>query len=517
MRVAGYVRVSRDEDNESCSSITAQKSLIEEYAQKNGWQVSQYYEDDNWSGYNFDRPGFKQLVKQIEERNIDVLIAKDLSRIGRHNALTLLFVEKLRELNIRLILPYEAGGYDTEKQDNDMLGIYTWFNEMYVKDISRKIRSSIRIKQSEGKMIIKEQFGYRKGETDKHTLLIEPAEASVVRLIFRLYLQGCGYRRIAMHLNCEGYPTPSQFIKKKIENEGQCYKGAVSDEWSSTQIQRIIKNDVYIGILRLAKTKKSTIKGKSVMTNPDEQYVFRNNHEPIIDENTFYAAQALARKRRSINYRGRRTDTNLFSGLVFCEDCGSYMIAYTKDGKKSYICGRYHKYGADYCSRHAVKEKELIDIVSEYLCLIKNSNALDYNKIHMEKNIKKQYNSLLLEGFNREREKEKEQLKCLLLQKSKDNRLGLDEKSSILLEQSYGRIIEEKLKHIVFLDKQIESLNIDGSTVYTDKETAINRIFTKGMLNKQQYEALIEKITVCSSGRVNLYLTADIDRIIELY
>jgi DNA invertase Pin-like site-specific DNA recombinase len=126
MRVGGYVRLSRDEDKESYSSILTQKSIIEEFAKQNQWTVGRYYEDDNCSGYSFDRPGFNALLRDLENNRIDVVIAKDLSRIGRHNAYTLLFIDNIIRLGKRLVLPKEGEGYDTGRDESDLLGIKTW-------------------------------------------------------------------------------------------------------------------------------------------------------------------------------------------------------------------------------------------------------------------------------------------------------------------------------------------------------------------------------------------------------
>ncbi|MDF2523825.1 MAG: site-specific recombinase, invertase Pin-like protein, partial [Clostridiales bacterium] len=195
MRVVGYVRLSRDEDKDSYSSILSQKSIIAEYALQHNWTIAKYYEDDNCSGYSFDRPAFNELMKELERGNIDIVIAKDLSRIGRHNAYTLLFLDKIKLLNKRLILPKEGSGYDTSEDESDLLGITTWYNEMYVKDISRKIKGSIRAKQKEGRMIIKEAFGYKRSQADKHKLEVDPEAAEIVRMIYKHYLSGIGYRK----------------------------------------------------------------------------------------------------------------------------------------------------------------------------------------------------------------------------------------------------------------------------------------------------------------------------------
>jgi DNA invertase Pin-like site-specific DNA recombinase len=236
LNVVGYVRISKDEDKENYGSIINQKKIITDFAKLNNYSLQKIYEDDNVSGYTFDRPELNNMIRDMEENKFDVIIAKDLSRIGRHNALTLLFIEQVRRLDKRLILIDEGnGGYDSSKDNDDIIGIKTWYNELYVKDISRKIKSHLKIKQKEGKLIIRDYFGYRKNTAPAgSTLVIDEDVAHIVRQIFILYIQGNGYRKVAQILNDKKYPTPSQIIKLTYEKEGKVYKGNVSAEWNAT-------------------------------------------------------------------------------------------------------------------------------------------------------------------------------------------------------------------------------------------------------------------------------------------
>ncbi len=518
MIVVGYVRISRDEDRESYTSITAQKRIIEDYAKENDWNITEYYEDDNWSGYSFNRPAFKRLVNDIELGKIEVIIAKDLSRIGRHNANTLLFIEKLKALNVRLVLPNESGGYDIVKDENDMLGISTWFNEMYIKDISRKIRSSIKARQKEGKMLIKECFGYKRSANDKHMLVIDEHPAAIVEKVFDLYLEGNGYKKIAEYLNNADYPTPSQFIKEEYEAVGNYYKGTVCNKWSASQIQRIIKNDIYIGTLRLRKTKKNSIKGKTVKCDEAEQYIFHNNHEPIISQQDFALAKSIADNRSTNKYRGSKKNTNIFSGLLQCEDCGSYMIAYNKGGRnKYYICGNYHKNGSKVCSRHAVKEELLSKIVKEHISLLLRKAGVNFFNKDMEKNIKKQYNSLLADTLEEELVKRKNELKQLLNHKIIDISKEKETDNKRLIIESYEELEFEKKKQINYLVAQIteaKDRNSCKSNGYCSLEEAYEAIADKILCSRKHLGLIIRIITIDKAGHIKIRLKNSIEKII---
>ena len=183
MSVVGYVRLSRDENKKNYSSIENQKMIIENYAKENGMHIDEWFEDDGVSGFSLERPAFSQIVDRIE-KDIDVVIAKDVSRIGRHNAKVLLFIEHIKELGKKLILIDDS--YDsTVESDDDILGIKTWFNERYVKDASKKVKRVIQEKQKMGTLIINAPFGYciRMNNHEKKIEVIEE-EAEIIRRIF---------------------------------------------------------------------------------------------------------------------------------------------------------------------------------------------------------------------------------------------------------------------------------------------------------------------------------------------
>lgn len=177
MNIYGYARLSRDEDNRTKESLEVQQSLIRSYAKENNLNLIKVFVDDNVSGYTFDREGLNKLKELIKEDKVDVLLAKDLSRIGRHNAKTLFFLEFLKEYNVRLVLINED--YDSKEDDDDIIGIKTWYNERYIKDISKKIKAHIKHKQKEEGLVIIPPFGYMKNENGK--VVIDPEAAPIVK------------------------------------------------------------------------------------------------------------------------------------------------------------------------------------------------------------------------------------------------------------------------------------------------------------------------------------------------
>jgi DNA invertase Pin-like site-specific DNA recombinase len=513
MRVVGYVRISRDEDKENYSSILSQKSIIQEYATLHNWIISKYYEDDNCSGYSFDRPAFNMLIKDIESNCIDIVIAKDLSRIGRHNAYTLLFIDKVKMLNKRLILPKEGRGYDTAEDESDLLGITTWYNEMYVKDISRKIKSSIKAKQKEGRMVIKETFGYVRNQVDKHKLEIDPEAAEIVREIFKQYLSGIGYRKIADLLNQEGCPTPSKYNTYKWGGTSKASKIAL--QWNSVHVQRILKNDIYIGTLRLGKTEKKTIKGKSYKQPKESQYIFADNHPAIVNKDVFQEVQLTALRRRNNHSKGAASLDNIFAGMIYCQDCGSYMVSYKKKEKaKSYICGSYHMHGNKSCSRHTIQEEFLKEVMMEFLKALGEAYTEEVSSIHLSTAADfYKDDDLMYKKFMQEQLQSKRYLKMLMVQKmnemKKDNYVQYQE----IIDDSYSELEDNLRGRLLYLEKKVKEL--EGKSMQRNEEVQespsriLSKILGNAQIKKKHMEVLIDKILIDSHGSPTIYMKAD--------
>ncbi len=518
----GYARISRDEDKENYSSIESQQLLIYQYASKNGINVKKIYIDDNKSGYTFERAGMKKVRAELKNPDIHVVIAKDLSRIGRHNALTLLFIDEVKAAGKRLVLPDESsGGFDSSKDDDDIIGIKTWFNERYVKDISRKIRSSMKSRQENGTLIIRPFFGYKVDGKHKK-LVVDEETAFIVREIFKMYLEGYGYRKISAYLNERKYMTPSMVIADKYNASGRTFKNKVADFWSDVHICRILKNDVYIGILRLGKTRKPGIKTKPVKVSPEEQFVFENAHEALVSKEDFEAVQRLAAERDTVKFRGTGSlatkNNNVFSGLLFCGDCGEYMVTYSPKGKKkSYVCSSYHRRGKDYCSRHRVAEDELICHIKNHLTFLKE-NLLEFictldKEVEKRLDLSDDHGNLV--NLQKKRFKVlKEEYKTLLSQKVRDMNNNPEFRETI--EENYKEMELEKLQKIKAAEEQMKNLEYRQERMlsFPSREATaaavFDRIIREEIPGRYNLELTVKRMDIFENN-IEVHLNEDID------
>ncbi len=520
----GYTRISRDEDKENYSSIINQKKLIRDYAGSHGLKLVDIYEDDNVSGYVFSRPGLNRILEEINKKDsdIDVIIAKDFSRIGRHNALTLLFIEQIKTLGKRLILIEEgSGGYDSSRDDDDIIGIKTWYNERYVKDISRKIKSNFRKMQQDGELLIRPYFGYKLDPLDRKQLVVDEETACIVKEIFALFLDGNGYRKIAGALNGKKYVTPSRSICERYTDEGKTFRNRVSDVWTSTHVSRILKNDIYIGTLRLGKTKKLGIKTRSIKTGKDEHYVFENRHEAIISKEDFYAVQEMIEKHKVYNFRGTGAvdrSRNVFSGFLFCGDCGLYMIARNIKGKpKHYVCGNYHRLGSKYCSSHYVREEELAIHFKNHLMFLKTKLLAFIKTLNkdIEKKLLKGSNyDTMLARLNSRLNTLNAEYKELISQKVRDILKNKDFRDTI--EENYKELENEKLGRIRSVTQQIESI-VNSQDAFANFEAktqnaiaVFDSIIKEEKLSRLNMELILDRILI-GKNDIRFVLKSDID------
>lgn len=367
MGAYGYVRISRDEDG-SKESISSQKDVIKDFADEQGIELVDIIEDNDISGYSYNRPGINRIIELIDEGELDVLLAKDLSRIGRHNAKTLLFVEELKDKGVKLLLK-------NGNMDENFLGIQTWFNELYVRDISRKTKDALKTKQKNGE-VHDPHFGYMKDPDNKGKCIIDEEAAETVRLIFNLYLEGYGCQKIAKYLNKHKVETPA--IRKGSRwKENWDYKHL----WHGESVSRILKDDVYIGTVRRGVTKRPKIKSnKLIYVAPEEQYVHEGLIPAIIDKKDFEAANAMFKKRVDNGVKAKNNVIYKYTGLLKCGECGKNLITTTmrrKEGDiKAYICLTYHRYGKKYCSLHRVNHDDLDSIVVKELEALYESGLL---------------------------------------------------------------------------------------------------------------------------------------------
>ena len=516
--VAGYVRLSRDDDKKNYVSIENQKLLINQYAAELGYVIDTWYEDDGVSGYSFNRPGFKKLLEDLEY-HIDIVIAKDLSRIGRHNAKVLLLLDEFKERGKRLLLVDD--NYDTLDDKDDIIGIKTWYNERYVKDTSRKIRKVLRARQEKGTLLLRVPFGYTRDSKDKTKLIIIEEEAKYIRRIFELYLQGSGYRKIALRLTQEGVPTPSRMIYNRYLAQGKVLKHKISAAWTDGMVSEILKNDFYIGNFRTHKRARITINGSDRRVSKADQILFEDNHEPIIDRYTFDLAQEIMEKRIHSNYRGQSKEGNIFGGCLFCKDCGSRLTPVFRKkntDRKYYLCNTYNQKGKRYCEySHLVNEADLAMDVLNYIKLCRNAlakriEAYDIKDFIKQKDTHEDKRKTILEAM----EKHKNKLKLLLSQKISELAANtIDEK---LINEIYSELLAEIMEEIKKCELQLKELdNADTADkdIRRNFQTGLqlmDAVIKKGNINRMDIEILIEKILVDKDGLPEIKLKYGFDR-----
>ena len=524
MTVVGYCRLSRDEDKENYSSIEEQKRIIKDYASSRNWTIEDkdFYIDDNVSGYTFNRPEFTKMIEKVKGGKIDVVIAKDLSRIGRNNGKVLVLIDEFKNMQKNLILVSEMGGtYDVLNDRDDTIGITTWFNERYVKDCSRKTRDHMYSKQKTGRLVMGNYYGYVKDKDDITKLYVDEEIRPVIELIYKLYIEGLGRKKICDILNSKyNYPTPSVYYRRKHLERGRIYKHPVQELWSTYMISNILNNDVYTGTLRTHKKKTISIRGKAIKLPEEEHFVFENHHEAIISKETFEMAQNIRKRKAKLkSTSGTRKRNYAFSGLIRCGDCGFGVSGITmnrKQKQKGYECSQYRTYGKARCKCHEIKESDIIIHLKEFLKFTRQKYQDEINKIKIEvKTNKKQTNK---EKIKFEIETLKAEYKVLLNQKIKDLAGNNNEYQKQMIEKSYKELELEKTNKIEKLQEILNKSELEISKEKMKKlKTAMeyfDEIISAEIPSRYVLENIIDTIWIYSDKTVKFDLKVDAEKLI---
>ena len=363
---AFYCRLSRDDDNEGDSnSIQHQKQILEKYAKDHSITNYKFYVDDGYSGTNFNRPGFQEMLADIEAGYVDCVIVKDMSRFGRNYLEVGMYTEIMfPDKDVRFIAIND--GVDSERDDNDFTPFRNIINEWYAKDTSKKIRAVFRAKGLSGKRLSTQApYGYLKGQNGQ---LIEDTEtAPVVRLIFRLAVEGNGPGKIARILREKQIVTPGTLEFQRTGRTSR-YNPEFPYQWHESTVVNILEQKDYLGNTYNFKTTKKSYKSKKVIRNPEEkQAVFENTHVALIDQETWDLVQKARQSRRRPTKMG---DMGMFSGMVYCADCGNKLhLCRTKSWDRSldnYVCGTYKRRRGE-CSAHYIRSTILETLVLDNL------------------------------------------------------------------------------------------------------------------------------------------------------
>ncbi|MDR3585614.1 MAG: recombinase family protein [Desulfosporosinus sp.] len=387
MGAYGYVRISRDEDG-SKESITSQKDTIKDFAKDQGIGLIDIIEDNDISGYSYNRPGIKSIIELVDNGELDTLVVKDLSRIGRHNAKTLLFMEELEDKGVKIL--FKSGN-----NDENFRGLETWYNELYIRDISKKTKDALRTKQKNGEVHVS-HFGYMKDPTDKNRCIIDEEAAETVRLLFRLYAEGNGLNKIAKYLNEHHVETPA--VRKEIlYGYGWKKEWDFKHLWYGGTVKRILKNDVYTGTVRRGVTKRTKIRtNKMTKVAPEEQFVHEGLIPAIIDKAEFESVNATFIKRVENGVRAKNNTIYKYTGLLKCGECGKNLVtigAKRKEGiVRSYVCTTYQKFGKAYCTGHKLKHDDLDSIIFKELEALYQSGLLKMD--YLDKSLEQRQQSI---------------------------------------------------------------------------------------------------------------------------
>lgn len=509
-----YLRLSREDERLGESgSISNQRDLLLNYIKDNNLNFVCEYVDDGVSGTTFDRDGFRRMIKDCEAKKINMIITKDTSRLGRDHIEFGFYVERyFPEHNIRYVAVND--GIDTFKNNsaNDMLVFKSAFNDMYVKDISNKLRSSLYTKKRNGCFIgAYAPYGYNKDTLDKHKLVVNENEAVIVRRIFRMFINGISINKICDKLTKEGIKTPS--ISKNMNIGLSNYHYGV---WSLRTVSDILKNEIYIGNLVQCKQRKVNYKSKKIVRNSKDNFIVVKNAVPrIIDDYTFTLACNMVKSNKNRFSTNNITSTLLLRGLIFCKECGhtigfrSQKQLTKKYGEVIRIYGNCNYWSKrkklGKCSPHSVKYRDIEDYVLSNLKSIINK-YIDSDKV--KKVIGKiNINNKKVDSLNNHIKKIDKEISLI---NRKCDTCYNDKLDGTITLDMYKRINNNLLLEINKLEndkkKYINEINDIRSKNYgIDYDTIIEKIINLNNPDRNFIATLIDRIDITEDNNIDIY------------
>ena len=511
-----YCRLSRDDDMAGESnSVINQKSILSKYAKENKFQNIKYFVDDGYSGTNFTRPAFMEMMELAESGKIGTIIVKDHSRLGRNR---LIVGQLLEEDFVRLDIRYIAimDNIDSSKGLNDFLPIQDWFNEMHAKNTSQKIRAVLKNKGESGISLANNvPYGYKKDENDKAKWLIDEISAEVVKEIFNLFIHGHGTCEIARILKERKIMTPSEYnanIGRNTKANSQEYQY----KWCSVTVAGILDRQEYIGDTVNFKSTTRSYKDKTRVYLPKEdRKIFKNTHEPIIDEYTWNIAQQLRNNRKKPTRSGKKS---IFSGLLFCYDCGEKMYFQSPvtdlKSKDHYRCSSY-KHDTSLCTSHYITDEVLQNIVLENI-----QKVISYMKSYEDLFIQEQLAKSTQDEIKKISNSKKE------LEKAKNRVIEIDNLFRHIYEDNVsGKLTDDRFRNLSFnYDKEQQELKLKIEQLSKEidntekKETNLTQFISNVKkyteiteLTPEILNELIEKIIIHQTEKINGKQVQEID------
>ena len=497
-----YIRLSKEDESEGPSqSVTNQKSLLDEFVQKNKIRVYDTYVDDGWSGTDFERPAFQRMIGDIEAKKVNMVITKDLSRLGRDYIMTGHYMERyFPEHKVRYISLLDGIDTGVESSANDITPFRAIMNDMYAKDISKKIKSVKHDKQRKGLFIGgKAPYGYRLHPTEKNKIIIDEEAAAVVRHIFNMALDGVSCRKIAATLNEEGVPTPATYAGLPIGNPGP-YTGL----WSSERISDMLQNETYIGNMVQGRMIKINYKSKKcIRQEPDKWVIVEGTHEPIVDAETFQNVRMLVNSRK---HTRSRTYDFLLKGLIFCHECGYPLAVINRKNAAGedvlyFVCRTYQRFTkAGVCTCHSIKEKTVTDAVLEKVREVCAAYLTPDSLLPTAKSALKEL------GKRRNNETELQSLRSRVENLTVNlDKMYMDRLNGLIEETDFERIYARVKAERSALEERIKAVEQPKSDIKGEKEIAeelVHRFLSSTETNRELLVSLIERVEVTEDKKI---------------
>ena len=368
-KTALYCRLSQDDGIEGDSnSIQNQKAILQKFAEDHHFPSPCFYVDDGFSGGNFQRPAFQQMISDMENGEIGIIVTKDLSRLGRNQLHTGLYIEeRFSMFGVRYIAINDNVDTDSS-ESNDLMPFKNLFNEWFIRDTSRKIRAVLKAKAERGERLgTRAPYGYRKAP-DTKKLIVDEEAAAIVRRIFAMCASGSGPSQIARILKKEQILTPTMYAYTRYGITHTCLDTAHPYNWSDSAIANLLENEIYLGNTVNMKHSSRSYKDKRRVEHPREEcMVFENTHPALITREVWDIVQRVRKNKRRLT---KMEEQNKYSGLVFCADCGSNMVlhrAHTMSASYNHFTCRTYKKDWEACTGHYIRECVLDEVVLEDL------------------------------------------------------------------------------------------------------------------------------------------------------
>lgn len=502
-----YCRLSRDDEQQGESdSITHQKSILEKYAKENGFKNYRFFVDDGWSGVTFTRPAFSEIMELGEQGMIDNLIVKDHSRLGRNRLIVgQLLEEEFDRMGIRYIAIMD--NIDTAKGLSDLVPMQDLFNEWHAKNTSQKVRNVFKNKGMSGEpLTTNPPYGYMKSPDNPKEWIIDEPAAEVVRKVFALCVEGNGPTQIAKKLTAAKIPTPREYWHSQGKATGNLPK--IPGKWVQTAIADILERQEYVGDTVNFRSTTKSFKNKTKIDLPREDWkIFEDTHPAIIDRETFALVQELRRHKRRPTREGK---VSMFSGMMFCKDCGSKMYYCTaKDfthNQNWFTCSK-SRLNKEQCSGHFIREVYVEAAVLESMKRV-FWYVQAYEKLFAEQMLEKSTEDQKKEVASKRRELEKGKRRLMELD-GLFRRIYEDMVAGRLSEERFNMLSENYDAEQAKLKERLPLLETEVNATYKQTDdlekfiTKVKQITEVTKLTPELVHEFIERIDVYKPYREN--------------